>query len=159
MSKVTKLRQYQMKDIDWLVECMEKYLPELPHFQHTNFNPELARATMQFNCGVDQQFVGFVICDLEHDIPVGGIAVTITRGYASNDLFMWDIFFFILPEWRTLVNAEKLYKAAIDWAKAKGVRGPNIRATVTSGYEAARVHKLMKYLGMEPIGVVYRVKE
>lgn len=158
MSRETTLRQYQAKDIDFMVDRMESAIKDLPHYAHTTYDREITRRTLQFNCGVDNQFAGIMICDPKTDNIVGGISCAISRGFISNDVYLWDIFFFIEPEWRSLRNAEKLFIAMREWALAHGVKLQNIRASTTSGYKMEKLNRLMEYMGMEPIGTLYQYK-
>lgn len=158
-SRETVLRQYKEKDIDFLVERMETAIKDLPHYAHTTYDADVTRAVLRFNCGQDLQFAGFVVCNPVTDQVVGGIACSIVRGFVSRDTYLWDIFFFIEPEWRSLRNAEKLFIAMREWALARGVKLQNIRASTTSGYKMEKLDKLMLYMGMEPIGTLYQYKE
>lgn len=158
VSRITTIRQYQKKDIDRLVEKIGPALKDLPHYADTVYDPEITRATLEFNCGQDMSLVGYVICDPKTDIVVGGLSCAISQGFMSKDLYMWDIFFWIEPEWRSLANAEKLIIACRDWALRRGVKLRNIRSSVSSGYKMDKIGKLMEFMGMEEIGRIYQYR-
>jgi len=159
VSRITTLRQYQKKDIDRLVEKIGPALKDLPHYADTAFDPEITRATLEFNCGQDMALAGYVICNPQTDVVVGGLSIAITHGFMSKDLYASDIFFWIEPEWRSLANAEKLIIACRDWALRRGVKLRNIRSTVTSGYKMDKIAKLMEFMGMEPIGTIFQYRD
>jgi hypothetical protein len=158
-SRQTTLRQYRNSDIDWIVERIGVRLHDLPHYQDTEYAPEILKATLSINVGADLNFVVFVLCDPKTDKVVGGMAATITRGFVSYDKYMWDIFCWIEPEWRALNNVEKLLSAIRDWALARGCKRRNIRITTTSGYKMEKLDKLLEFLGMERIGSLFRYRD
>lgn len=142
-----------------MVDKIGAAMKDLPHYASTEFDPMICKTTLEMNCGQDMRFVGFVIANPANDEVVGGMSMSLTGGFVSRDVYVWDNFFWIDPQWRSLANAEKLFIACREWALKRGCKLQNIRASTTSGYKMDKLEKLMMYMGMEPIGTLFQYKE
>ena len=87
---------------------------------------------------------------------VGGIGAYCVTMAFSWDRMCNDMFFFIVPGWRTLPNAIKLMAAYRDWALAR--KAVIIGATYTGGGNDEGMDRLIRMMDFEPIGKLYHYR-
>lgn len=153
--KNTTLRRYGMSDIPYIADVAAREVPKLPNYAGVVVDRSRVTALLEQNVNNDGYFVTFLLVNDVGEI-VGGIG-----GYCVTMAFSWDrvtndVFFFILPEWRTLPNALKLMRAYLNWALAR--KATIIGATYTGGGNDEGMDRLIRSIGFEPIGKLYHYR-
>lgn len=154
--KNTTLRRYGMSDIPYIADVAAREVPKLPNYAGVVVDRSRVTALLEQNVNNDGYFVTFLLVNDVGEI-VGGIG-----GYCVTMAFSWDrvtndVFFFILPEWRTLPNALKLMRAYLNWALAR--KATIIGATYTGGGNDEGMDRLIRSIGFEPIGKLYHYRQ
>ena len=147
------IRDYEHKDEDRAVEAVIAELAHYPHY--AKIKPDAQRLRMQLRLIADRHSSSmkvFVLTD-DEDNAIGALAAYCVEQFASRDKMTNDLFFFILPEHRSLQNATALLNAYRIWALAQGATV--IALTVSSNYRLDGIDKLMHVLGFERVGALY----
>jgi GNAT superfamily N-acetyltransferase len=154
-SQKTYVRRYAEGDITNMVDITAREIPKLPNYKNVVVERSRIRFMLEQNVNNDGFFMVFVLVNDREEI-VGGLAAYCVTMAFSWDRACSDMFFFILPEWRTLPNAIKLMRAYRDWALAR--KATIIGATYTSGWDDDGMDKLIRLMGFEPIGRMYHYR-
>ncbi len=154
-SRKTKLRPMELKDIPWLVLATELYVPELPQYVGITVEPERVDFLLRNNINNSGYLQCWVLVDA-NDLPVGGGGGFCTIGTFTTKPITNDIFLFVLPNWRSLENVNKLITTYVAWAKARGAI--IIQASQTGGYELELMDKLMQRNGFTNVGPNYHYR-
>lgn len=149
-----KARAYQPEDIEQIVDIVVRELPGLPNYRDVVPARDRIHYLMANNL-TNAQFMCTVLVTSDEQV-VGGIA-----GYCTPAMFSWetvaqDVFLWIDPQHRSLLNAEALIKAYTNWAKARNAK--IITGSFTSGYEPALMDKMLRRIGFEYVGNLYHLK-
>ena len=128
---------------------------KLPNYATCKVDKGRIQFLLDHNLTNDGQFVAFVLAD-ERDEVVGAILAYCAMLYFSWDMVAGDIFLYIVPEHRSLLNATLLLKAYTDWATARGAK--LIQATHTGGLNDRGMALLLGTLGFEPVGQLYHYR-
>lgn len=155
MKHETKMRPYQISDIDAICLAVEKYLPELPHYKNITVSKERLAYLLRHNFGNASYFQCWVLVN-KNDEVVGGVAGYCTNGMVTWDLIANDVFLYVFPEYRTFQRGKQLVEAYKKWAQSRGA--VLILASVQSGYEPDLFDKFMKMLDFRPVGTLYHLR-
>ena len=155
-SKNTTLRRYAMGDIPYIVDVAAREVPKLPNYAGVVVDRSRIQALLEQNVNNDGYFMTFLLVNDYGDI-VGGIGAYCVTMAFSWDRVTNDVFLFILPEWRTLPNAQKLIRAYLSWGLAR--KATIIGATYTGGGNDDGMDRLLKSVGFEPIGKLYHYRQ
>jgi GNAT superfamily N-acetyltransferase len=148
-------RRYAEGDIPRLVEIVCREVPKLQNYEGVVVDASRVKFMLDNNINNDGYFMVFVLVN-EYEEVVGGIGAYCVTMAFSWDRVCNDIFFFIMPEWRTLPNAVALMTAYRDWALAR--KATIIGATYTGGGNEESMDKLIRLVGFEPIGKLYHYR-
>lgn len=148
----TTMRQYNMSDVNALVGLLVKYLPELPNYRTVAVDPSRVRFVLEHNLNNESTVMCRVLCD-SHDNIVGGMVAYCNTAFFSWEKVAQDIFLFVVPEFRSLKNAQKLIRMYVEWAKLR--KPVLITATVLSGYEPEAMDMLMRREKFQKMGMIY----
>lgn len=154
-TKETRLRPYEKRDIEIITLACEVFLPELPQYKDIKVDADRIKYLLEHNYGNSGYFQSWVLVD-ENDLPVGGGAGYCTAGMFTWDLIATDVFLFVLPQWRTLTNVNKLIAAYRAWGQARGA--VIIQASQTGGYKIDLMDKLMHRNGFTNVGPNYHYR-
>jgi GNAT superfamily N-acetyltransferase len=151
----TYVRRYAESDIPSMIDVAEREIPKLPNYKGVKVDRGRIKYMLDNNINNDGYFMVFVLVNDLQEV-VGGLAAYCVTMAFSWDRACNDMFFFILPEWRTLPNALKLMRAYRDWALAR--KAIIIGATYTSGWNDKGMDKLIRMMGFTPIGGLYHYR-
>lgn len=156
MAKKATVRRYSKRDIPYIIGLVMRWVPELPNYQGVTIHEDRIKFMLEHNETNDASLMLQVLVT-ETDQIIGCIA-----GYCVTSLISWDkvasdIFMFILPEWRSAENADKLLAVYIDWARAR--KAKIVGSTQTSAYREEAFTKFLAKRGFEQIGFLYRLKQ
>jgi len=154
-SKDTRLRPYQVRDIQMLTMMAERFVPELPVYEGIKVDKERFSYLLRHHVTNSQSFAGWVVTD-ENDLPVGCMGATIVSSFLSHDKIANDTWLFVLPGWRTLKNGNKLVEAYKAWGLKMGA--VLIKGSCTGGYRPDEMSMFMKRLGFTPIGGLFHIR-
>src|SRR5690606_35962423 len=98
------IRRYREDDIDLVVNVICQEVQKLPHYKGVKVDPARVRFILQNALNDESTFMVHLLCDSHTDEPIGGIA-----GYCVTQLLSWDkvtgdVFLFVKPEWRSMMN-------------------------------------------------------
>lgn len=155
--KATHVRRYRESDIPHVTKYMMQELPKLPQYAHIVPSADKIRFLLQTNLKTEQSFLIQMLCDSHTDIPVGGSAAYCMPILFSDDVHTMDLFLFVHPKWRTLLNVIKMIDAYKKWAKRRGAK--IIGCAHTSGYRSDAMDMLLLRQGFERIGFMYHLKQ
>jgi GNAT superfamily N-acetyltransferase len=151
----TYVRRYAESDIPSMIDVAEREIPKLPNYKGVKVDRGRIKYMLDNNINNDGYFMVFVLVNDLQEV-VGGLAAYCVTMAFSWDRACNDMFFFILPAWRTLPNALKLMRAYRDWALAR--KAIIIGATYTSGWNDKGMDKLIRMMGFTPIGGLYHYR-
>ena len=160
-NKELYLRTYQAKDLPRMGDIIMEYVPQLPNYSRIKMDRARIDYVLRHNIDNAAAFCCWVLCDT-HDIVQGGGAGWCVMSLLSTDLVADDVFMFVLPEWRSLRNANMLITAYKEWALARGAK--LIRASHTGGSfkpgtkEYALYNALLIRQGFQPVGTIYHLE-
>jgi GNAT superfamily N-acetyltransferase len=144
-----------MSDVPRIIDICVAEIPKLPNYKGVVVDPSRIKFLLDQNVDNDGYFMVFLLVN-DHDEIVGGIGAYCVTMSFSWDRVCNDVFFFILPEWRSLPNAVKLMTAYRDWALAR--KALIIGATHTGGENEEAMDRLIRLVGFEPIGKLYHYR-
>lgn len=151
----TEVRRFAKGDIDHIVTIAMQEVPKLKHYETIKIEETRIRFLLENNMNDEGAFCAFVLVDLEGNI-IGCIAAYCVTQLISWDKSTGDIFLFVDPKWRSMINAVKLISAYVNWAKRRNAK--LIQATHTSGYGGEAFDTLLrKHCGFEVVGTLYRI--
>lgn len=154
--KDTILRPYQLKDIPILTAATERFIPELPQYKGISVDTKRVSHTLEHNLGNQSYFQCWVICDPKTDTPVGCGAGVCNVCAFNFDVVAQDVFLFVLPNWRSLLNLDKLMNAYKQWALARGAI--IIQASQTGGYRVDEMNVIMRRKGYTQVGYTFHLR-
>ena len=156
--KALELRPYQAKDFERMIDLIVEHVPKLPNYRKLKTDRKRIEYVLRHNIDNAAAFGCWVLCDT-HDVVQGGVGGFCVMSLLSLDLIADDIFLFVVPEYRTLHNANQLIQVYKEWAQARGA--VLIRASYSGGsfppgtkeYEAFNM--LLRRQGFVPVGTIY----
>ena len=158
MTKALELRMYQSRDIERMVDMIEKAIPHLPNYRMITPNRERIKYVLTHNVQNANAFAAWVLCDSNDEVHGGGgawcVASLMSLDMVADDIFMW-----VEPEYRSYKNAAMLVNVYVDWAKARGAK--LIRASHSGGSfpkdskEGKLYDMLLRKLGFKEVGSIY----
>lgn len=154
-TKDAAIRPYQAKDISIIVAMCVKYIPELPNYLNTTIDPTRLTGLLKHHSINSMSFGCWVLVD-ENDLPIGLIGATINPSFLTNDKIAHDSWLFVLPNWRTIRNANKLITAYKTWALKMGC--VLIKGSCTGGYKEEEMAILMERNGFTPSGRLFHIR-
>lgn len=160
-NKELTLRTYQLKDLPRMLDIIMEYVPQLPNYATIKCDRSRVEYVLRHNIDNAAAFCCWVVCDT-HDEVQGGAAGWCVMSLLSKDLVADDVFMFVLPEYRTLRNANMLLVAYKEWAQARGAK--LIRASHTGGSfrpgtkEYDLFNALLTRQGFKPVGTIYHLE-
>jgi len=153
----THIRRYTASDIPVIVKAVCDELPKLPHYEGITPKPDRVEFLLRNALNDESAFHVTVLCESHTNKVVGGCAAYCVTCLFSDDKVTNDLFLFIWPEWRNLLNAMKLIDSYKDWAKRRGAK--IIGTTHTAGYRSDAMDMLILRSGFECIGKLYHLKQ
>ena len=158
MAKLT-IRHYRRGDIAYLVEQMVTIIPSLPHYKGIQVSKPRLTYLLEQNMNPQSGFAAWVLTDNE-DTPQGGVAAYCAPALFSTDLVANDVFLYIDPAHRSLVNVDLLISTYVQWARSRVAK--LIKATETAGEvvvnkKQAAFDKLLARHKFQRIGSMYYV--
>lgn len=151
-TRKTYLRRYTEADIPDLVEAACQYVPMLPNYRGVSVDRTRVEFILRNNVNNDAVISVFILVNEENQL-VGGIMAYCVQLLFSWELVTNDIFLYIKPEYRSIVNLQKLSCAYRDWAIARGAK--LIQASHTGGLHEEGMERYLKSMGFEPVGKLY----
>jgi len=161
VDKSLVIRTYQAKDLPRMLDIIMEYVPQLPNYARMKMDRERIEYVLRHNIDNAAAFCCWVLCDT-HDVVQGGGAAWCVMSLLSKDMIADDVFMFVLPEYRTLRNANQLLVAYIEWAHARGAK--LIRASHTGGSfppgskEYELFDALLRRQGFKSVGTIYHLE-
>lgn len=155
------IRRLALGDIEYLVGHLAEIIPSLPHYKGIQVSKPRLRFLLENNLGDQSAFAAWTLYD-DKGTPQGGVGAYCTPALFSTDLIANDVFLYIDPAHRSLVNVDLLISTYITWAKTKGAK--LIKATETAGEAALKgkqdaFDKLLARHGFAKIGSMYYVTD
>jgi hypothetical protein len=154
--KDTVMRPYQAKDIPFLIAGTQMFVPLLPQYEGIKVDPKRVEQLLSHNLGNQAYFQCWVLCDPHTDRPVGCGAGVCNVCAFNYDVVAQDVFLFVLPNWRSLVNLDKLMTAYKKWALARGAT--IIQSSQTGGYRVKEMNVLMRRKGYVEVGPMFHLR-
>jgi len=160
-SKELTLRLYQMRDLPRMIDIIMQYVPQLPNYKKLKLDRNRIEYVLVHNIDNAAAFNCWVLCDT-HDVVQGGVAGWCVMSLLSKDLVADDVFMFVVPEYRSLRNANRLIEAYKEWAQARGAT--LIRASHSGGSfppgtkEYELFDTLLTRHGFRSVGSIYHLE-
>jgi hypothetical protein len=153
-TRKTHLRRFTETDIPDLVKAACVFVPMLPNYKGASVDPTRIEFLLRNNLTNDGAITVFILLNDAEEL-VGGI-----MAYCVPLLFSWelvtnDVFLYIVPEYRSILNLQKLTLAYRDWAIAR--RAKLIQASHTGGLHEEGMERYLKSIGFEPVGKLYHL--
>lgn len=160
-NKELYLRLYKLTDIARMTDLIMENVPLLPNYSRLRMDRGRVEYVLRHNVDNAAAFCAWVVCDTQ-DVVQGGGGGWCVMSLMSKDLVADDIFLFVVPEYRTLRNANLLITAYKEWAQARGAK--LIRASHSGGSfqpgtkEYELYNALLIRQGFKPVGTIYHLE-
>jgi hypothetical protein len=143
-------------DVEWIVDTALEVVPTMPHYRNVKMDRDVFTAFIRMCLSKPDTYAVSVLCDSHTDKPVGlGIVYCVPMVF-SLEKASSDIFLYVEPKWRSLLNVNKMYANYKKWAKENGA--VFIAASHTSGYESAAMDVLFRRSGFQRVGAIYHAR-
>ena len=159
--KELTLRLYKAKDLPRMIDIIMQYVPQLPNYKKIKLDRNRIEYVLVHNIDNALSFNCWVLCDT-HDEVQGGVAGWCVMSLLSKDLVADDVFMSVVPEYRTLRNANMLIQAYVEWARQRGAA--LIRASHSGGSfqpgtkEYELFDALLTRQGFRSVGSIYHLE-
>ncbi len=157
---MSKIRRYQLADIDKLIALLEEFFNESRDTDYQNsyygldFDKEKVYNLLKSN-EKNIRFFGNVIEDDDGEI-VGGCFATLAQFIFSQEVVADEKILYIKSGYNNVTALLKLLKSYITWANNRGVK--RIQIGTSTGYKQDKFGKLLERLGFEQFAVGYMMK-
>ena len=142
------VRVATQQDLDTITPYAFQFWNETTTYSQRAFNIDIVK--QHLSSLIDGAGCLF-LCVNEHDEPVGAFAGGFNTEWQSGDMYTFDYFLFVRPEYRGSRAAVLLINTFIDWSKRMGCK--HIMCGTATGIDPAKTIRFYEHFGFKQTGV------
>lgn len=148
---IVEIRKWEKKDVEDLI-LLSKTMWEESMYRDISFSEERLRT--QYNYLLSKPFKGMGFVAIEDNNIIGAIVVMLSKYFFSDEIFCFDLGFFIDPKKRKGIRTPlKLVEEASKWGKEKGAK--EFRPASSVGVRIDKIEKFYNFLNFKTVGNVF----